>query len=273
LKASLITGLRNGHLIEKEANVKQCDEKLENFILSLFIEKNIPPYVEILVSHTRLSTYGSVINHPTAPIEVKRFFHAAGLSSALNVMRAAVQGEGRFKSMPNNTAIMISFAACFALRLSMMVARNNLSLAPSIKILIEETADVLERIGTIPSHRKGTSALYGRHLREVVRNSTASLNMQSGSGQPGTGNIRTPQDAYLSRAGPSSAMASSDLSSGLLSFEPLLFSAMSDDQIVEAINNAGDGLETWLPNSDMNFTVDDNTGLDWLDWFSAEFVA
>lgn len=252
---------------------KQSDEKLEHHVLSILAVKNIPPYVEILVSHTRLSTYGSVINHPTAPIEVKRFFHAAGLSSALNVMRAAVQGEGRLKSMPNNTAIMISFAACFALRLSMMVARNNLSLAPSIKILVEETADVLERIGTIPSHRKGTSALYGRHLREVVRNSTASLNMQSGSGQLGTGSAGTPQDAYLNRAGPSSAMASSDLSSGLLSFEPLLFSAMSDDQIVEAINNAGNGLDTWLPNSNMNFAVDDNTGLDWLDWFSADFVA
>lgn len=201
-------------------------------------------------------------------MEVRRFFHAAGLSSALNVMRAAVQGEGRLKSMPNNTAIMISFAACFALRLSMMVARNNLSLAPSIKILIEETADVLERIGTIPSHRKGTSALFGRHLREVVRKTTNSLSMQGGTGQ--SSNIATPQDAYM-RPGQASNVGNNNVSSGLLSFEPLLFSAMSDDQIVEAINNAGDGLETWLPST--NFQVDDNTGLDWLDWFTTDFVA
>jgi hypothetical protein len=54
-----------------------------------------------------------------------------------------------------------------------------------------------------------------------------------------------------------------------LSFEPLLFSAMSDNQIVEAINNAGDELQMPLP----NFQIDDNTGLDWLDWFSNDFVA
>jgi hypothetical protein len=66
-------------------------------------ESSIPPYVEILVTHGRLSIYSSVINHPTAPMEVKRFFRAAALSSALNVMRASVQGEGRLKSMPNNT--------------------------------------------------------------------------------------------------------------------------------------------------------------------------
>ncbi len=73
--------------------------------LTLKIENSVPPYVEILVTHGRLSIYSSVINHPTAPIEVKRFFRAAGLSSALNVMRAAVQGESRLKSMPNNTGM------------------------------------------------------------------------------------------------------------------------------------------------------------------------
>jgi hypothetical protein len=77
-------------------------------VLDLIATGNsIPPYVEILVTHGRLSIYSSVINHPTAPGEVKRFFRAAGLSSALNVMRAAVQGESRLKSMPNNTVIMM----------------------------------------------------------------------------------------------------------------------------------------------------------------------
>ena len=181
-------------------------------------------------------------------------------------MRAVVQGEGRLKSMPNNTAIMISFAACFALRLSMLVARNNLSLAPSIKILIEETADVLERIGTIPSHRKGTSALFGRHLREVVRNTVA---LQAGASHAG-GGLLVAQDAFMGRSGAgANNNTQSEISPGLLSFEPLLFSAMSDDQIVEAINNAGDELEMALP----DFQIDENAGLDWLDWFSNDFVA
>jgi hypothetical protein len=239
-----------------EASSEDCQP---NFTL----EKTIPPYVEILVSHTRLSTYGSVINHPTAPADAKRFFHAAGLSSALNVMRAAVQGEGRLKSMPNNTTIMISFAACFALRLSVIVADKNSSLVPSIKILIEETADVLERIGNIPSHRKGTSALFGRHLREVVRNSATSLGLQEGSGRQELQNLPLERQ---SQAG--GYIGEVEVSSGERYFEPLLFSAMSDDQIVEVINNARDGIDSWLPNA----KVDDNSGMDWLDWFGADFV-
>lgn len=208
-----------------------------------------------------------MINHPTAPLEVKRFFHAAGLSSALNVMRAAVQGEGRLKSMPNNTAIMISFAACFALCISAMAAGNNLSLTPSIQILIEETADVLERIGSSPSHRNGTSALYGRHLRKVVRDARASMDLQNQESQRlalqglsrNFGGINGPMHQNVQQ--PNTATFSS--------FEPLLFSAMSDNQIIEAIDNAGAELETCLP----NFQIDDNAGLDWLDWFSLEVNA
>lgn len=225
--------------------------------------------MEILVSHTRLSTYGSVINHPTAPIEVKRFFHAAGLSSALNVMRAAVQGEGQLKSMPNNTVVMISFAACFALCLITMSTGNSLSLAPSIKILIEETADVLERIGTIPSHRKGMSALYGRHLRDVVRNTLQMLDKNQPPQAAAPLNHHTNQTRFMGGAnGQIHPHNRNDENSGMLSFEPILFSAMSDYQIVEAINNAGDELQTCLP----NFQIDDNTSLDWLDWFSFDNV-
>jgi hypothetical protein len=147
----------------------------------------------------------------------------------------------------------------------MMVARNNVSLAPSIKILIEETADVLERIGTIPSHRKGTSALYGRHLREVVRNTTGSADEQSASVV-----MTSQQNSFLGQRHNGSINGQNEMAqAGLLSFEPLLFSAMSDDQIVEAINNAGEGLDTWLV---PNFVGEDNTGLDWLDWFSTDFV-
>lgn len=184
-------------------------------------------------------------------------------------MRAAVQGEGRLKSMPNNTAIMISYAACFALRLSMLVTRKNLSLGPSIKILIEETADVLERIGTIPSHRKGMSALFGRHLRDVVRNTAGG---QGAVGQVENG-VPVAQDAFhavgKSATGNLGNSNQSEISSGLLSFEPLLFSAMSDDQIIEAINSAGDELEACLP----NFQSDINMGLDWLGWFGNDFVS
>ncbi|KAE9381066.1 hypothetical protein N431DRAFT_490528 [Stipitochalara longipes BDJ] len=223
-------------------------------------DNSIPPYVEILVTHGRLSIYSSVINHPTAPVEVKRFFRAAGLSSSLNVMRAAVQGENRLKSMPNNTAIMISFAACFAFYLSTLGSTGNISLAPSIRRLIEESADVLERIGSNPPHRNGTSALYGRHLREVVGSpqtveprTVPRQNQQQYSMQQ----VQAPISNFGSRG---------DLGLGQIDAEFLQFSAMSDDQITEAINNAGQELETYMP----SFQMDDKAGLDWLDWFNMD---
>lgn len=225
------------------------------------LDNSIPPYVEILVTHGRLSIYSSVINHPTAPVEVKRFFRAAGLSSSLNVMRAAVQGESRLKSMPNNTAIMISFAACFAFYLSTIGSTGNISLAPSIRRLIEESADVLERIGSNPLHRNGTSALYGRHLREVVGTSPQMAEPRNNPGQNQQQysmlQMHAPIPAYQNRG---------DLGLGPMDAEFLQFSAMSDDQITEAINNAGQELETYMP----NFQLDDKTGLDWLDWFNMD---
>lgn len=125
----------------------------------------LPPYVEILASHTRLSMYSSVINHGTAPAAARHFFRAAGLSAALNVLRVAVQGESQLKTMPNNTAIMISFAACFALRVSAAADGGKSSLAPSVRTLIAETTDVLERIGSTPVQRNGLSCLFARQLQ------------------------------------------------------------------------------------------------------------
>ena len=51
-----------------------------------------------------------------------------------------------------------------------------------------------------------------------------------------------------------------------ISDQLLQFSAMSDDQINEAINNAGAELEGCLPDVQMN----EKSGLDWLDWFNME---
>ncbi|KAI8932749.1 hypothetical protein NX059_010239 [Plenodomus lindquistii] len=143
--------------------------------------KTLPPYVEILVTHTRLSTYSMLLNHPSAPPEVKKSFRASALSSALNVMRAAIQGESRLKSMPNNTVTMICFAASIALALSAPTAHHRpaastqrghsktMNLTPSVHHLITDTATVLERIGSTPSHRNGASVVYGRFLRVLVK--------------------------------------------------------------------------------------------------------
>ncbi|RFU26097.1 hypothetical protein B7463_g10243, partial [Scytalidium lignicola] len=265
--------------------VKSLQDMIENFFNRWYAkwgfsvqgskDHHLPPYVEILVCHTKLSTYSSVINHPTAPSEVSRYFRAAGLSSALNVLRAAVQGEPRLKSMPNNTAIMISFAACFAMGLSMMASGNNLSLAPSIKILVEEAASVLERIGSSPAHRKGASALYGKHLREVLKNAPLSnpstQRRNTAVGPPDQQRVPNANLLHQPKLNSNSYIESTPATSDSMGTmgigtapgaEPLLFSTMSDYQIVEAINNAGDELDTCMP----DFHIDDRTGLDWLDW-------
>lgn len=101
-------------------------------------------------------------------------------------MRAAVQGEKQLFSMPNNTAIMVSFAACFALRLSTQLAGVTITssaLAPSVRTLIEETADVLGRIGNITRHRNGMCGLYAKYLRILVKKAAA----ETGQGGERTG--------------------------------------------------------------------------------------
>lgn len=146
---------------------------------------------------------------------------------------------------------MISF------RLSTMDAASNHSLAPSIRVLIEEIADVLERIGSSPPHRKGTSALYGRHLRQVLLTSQARHQHL------------TPQNTYpinqnqiQSQPYPTSALQPSPMQIS----EVMQFSAMSDHQIIQAINDAGDDLGNQVP----DFQIDERSGLDWLDWFNMD---
>ncbi len=208
----------------------------------------IPPYVAILVSHTKLSTYCSVINHPTATSDVKQFFRAAGLQSALNVMRVAVEGEARLKSMPNNTVIMVSFAACFALGLSTISEDGNRkNLSPQLRRLVEQTAQVLERIGSTPKHRIGTSALFGRHIRRILRTSFPE--------QPATPVADIPQE-HMS----SSQTQLMPPPYGPATQEPYTFD-MTDDQIIDAINNASRSQEL--------FQLDENVFLDWLEWPSA----
>ncbi|KAK0625403.1 hypothetical protein B0T17DRAFT_590986 [Bombardia bombarda] len=232
-------------------------------------QHRLPPYVQILVTHTRLSIYSSVINHPTAPTEVRHFFHAAGLSSALNVMRAAIQGEGQLSSMPNNTAIMISFAACFALRLSGQLAGSS-NLAPSVRTLIEETADVLEHIGSATKHRNGMSALYGKYLKYIVKQAASSAE-STARPRAIVETLSPHQPAPFQRNNSQTGFSVPDTMtnppvSGFLEppiwSEPVQFSSMSDDQIVEALSRVNNEFDPALS----MYPWDDAAALDWLNW-------
>ncbi|KAK7547552.1 hypothetical protein IWX49DRAFT_224471 [Phyllosticta citricarpa] len=228
----------------------------------------LPPYVQILVSHTRLSTYSSVINHPTAPDEIRRFFRAAGLSSALHVLRAAVHGEKELASMPNNTAIMVAFAACFTLRLHSLGAGFSASAAPSARKLIEEAAGALERIGTTPRHREGVSAILGRYLRAIlgrnISTMTADHNISSGRDPP-------TSSSSVSRAAQHSPshMPTTDKNGGggtssslLMPNAPLLFSAMSDVEIDGLLLQNDQALQPF----DVNLPGVYSNNFDWMDW-------
>ncbi|CEJ93243.1 hypothetical protein VHEMI08848 [[Torrubiella] hemipterigena] len=240
--------------------------------------RRLPPYVEILVTHTRLSIYGGVINHPTAAIEVKRFFRTAGLSSALNVMRVAIQDEAQLQSMPNNTAIMISFAACFALTLS-AYATDGSALVPGVRKLIVEAAGVLERIGTVTKHRNGLSVLYGKYLRQIVKKAAsgspnrrhhhARSSHQRSQTQPtnsiSPASMRTP--VSVQALTPQQYPANNQPQPGgvdqqILWPETLQFSSMSHDQIAQVLNQPGN---EFAP-SFGGLSWQDLNNFDWLAW-------
>lgn len=194
-------------------------------------------------------------------------------------MRAAIQGESQLQSMPNNTAIMITFAACFALTLSAYTSGGS-TLAPSIRKLIGETAGVLERIGMVTIHRNGLSSLYGKYLRQIVRKAAEQDGpFQSAPPPPhNTTNLQAPELQQLGTSiGGHVATADNFTKTRdrnpnflnrqqLLWPEPLQFSAMSDDQITHVLNQPGNELEP----SFGGLSWEDMSNFNWLHW--PEFV-
>jgi hypothetical protein len=229
-------------------------------------DKALPPYVEILVTHTRLSTYSMLLNHLSAPPEVKRSFRASALSSALNVMRAAIQGESRLKSMPNNTVTMICFAASIALALSARVpgTGGSQNLAPSVRHLIEETATILERIGSTPIHRNGSSVVYGRFLRVLVKQAPV-----VGSSTHLPRNLsQDSEHQNLHSYGPTNQSATSESNLQMLPDQlgcdwpgPLDFSAMSYNEVNETVTNSD-----WFSTGMLDLPWDSNDPLMWTEW-------
>lgn len=156
--------------------------------------------------------------------------------------------------MPNNTVIMISFAACSALSLSITPGDSRSSLAPSVRNLIEETAGVLERIGATPSHRNGASVLYGRFLRELIRRAPALPSQSRTQARVDPPEFSLPLDQI--------PRLPEDLWT-----EPMHFSTMSDNQIVDAVNRAGTAFGASIP----DVPLDDMLNWDWLDYANTDF--
>jgi hypothetical protein len=141
-------------------------------------------------------------------------------------------------------------AATFALALGTTNGNGRTVLSPTARSLIESTTHVLQRIGSSPSHRNGLSVLFAKHIRRIMQSSLSDPE-QPATDRPFTSaqSIRTAQN----QSAPNAALA---IQSSAPS-ESYVFD-MSDEQIIEAINNAS--------NSQELFQLDETMFFDWLDW-------
>lgn len=255
-------------LHEDAGIVRLLREKIEGFFTQWYntwwhqIQQpngEIPAYIDIIRSHGKLSAYCNVLNHPTAPSEVKHFFRSAGLTSALEVLHVAIRKEEQLLSMPNNSVIMLSFAACFVVGLSTTRAGGKVFLASHVRNLVEKAADVLIRLGTTPSHRNGASTLFGKHIKDI-------LGRHVDVGSPATiGSIpfSQPGDMMFSPTrGPMALPPTLHTASIGADQEYLGFDSMTDDQLLKAIQNADVNLDQFSSET----LAEDNIFMDWLDW-------
>lgn len=179
--------------------------------------------------------------------------------------------------MPNNTTIMISFAACFALTLSAYATTTGSNLAPSVRKLIDEAGGVLERVGAVTEHRNGLSTMYGQHLRYIVRRAARGRTGRTVTATSSQSQISPPaapipamldhspmgQEVTMEQAQPHPHHHHPQHpQQHLLWPETLPLSTMSDDQIMQVLNQPGN---EFAP-SFQGLSWDDMSNFDWLHW-------
>jgi hypothetical protein len=211
------------------------------------------------VAHTRLSIYTKLISYATSGSAIRQTCCNGALSSALNVMRSAVNGEKQLRSLPNNLAIMICFAVCIAVRLG--VATGKRSLARSVLGLAQDAADMLARAGTTPAHRNITPVLFAEHLHQTITAAAAFGRPTTSSQRPvsrqhvsqSADTAALPGDTEL-HASPSDIRPAPQTAFNMPDGESFAFSEMSHDQVVQTISEFEMNLqELWN-------SVDWNTG-------------
>lgn len=139
----------------------------------------LTPYLKIVATHTKLAAYCSAISHPSAPKKAQQPLCAAAIASALDVMKTALEPEVQQMAMPNNTIIMIAFAACFYLGL--MSSTSN-SLDVRTKDIIVKIVDFLEVKALLPRQRQRVPVIFCQHIRHLLDKSSVVAN----AGQPRT---------------------------------------------------------------------------------------
>lgn len=138
---------------------------------------------------------------------------------------------------------------------------------------------MLEHIGSVPSHRNGASVIYGKYLRELVRQAPNFSGRPLGPtpirhhriAQPSTtnndGSSSLPVFAATTAAEPIPSFNHhtpyATLAGGVSWAEPFQFSTMSSNQVNETIMNAGD-----FDNSLFDVSMDNAAALGWMDWMN-----
>lgn len=150
---------------------------------------------------------------------------------------------------------MISFAACFALTIS-AYATGGSALASSVRNLINEAATVLERVGNVTRHRNGLSVMYGKYLKQIVKRAATGEAEAIAATMTRSVKAATPMESS------SLGQNTSFLDQQDIWAEMLQFSAMSDDQIVQALNQPGTDFDP----SFGGLSWDDMTNFEWLHW-------
>lgn len=243
--------------------VKLLREKIEGFFSRWYntwwhqikqSNGDIPAYIDILQAHGKLSAYCSVLNHPTASSEVKHFFRSAGLTSALEVLHVAIKKESQLSSMPNNSVIMLSFAACFVMGLNATRTGGKVYLATHVRVLVERAADVLVRLGSTPPHRIGASTLFGKHIRDIL---AKHIEVESP--------VQNLPERIVFSATHRNLALPPTLYTGLgqASHGYLGFDSMTDDQLLEVIQNSNVDLDS---NFSTGVLTEESVFMDWLDW-------
>lgn len=192
----------------------------------------LTPYLKIVAAHTALAVYCGVISHPTIPTGAQKAFRTAALESALNVMRTALDPDLQQMALPNNTIIMVAFAACFYLGLA---PSTRLPAKSDIRALIGRIADLLEKNGSSSHHLQRTPVIFCQHIRCLLAKPPRSSDM-------GVSNL-----AHAQKSKASMPLQSATTPRGyvpLVEIDPLEISDMTYDQILE---------EMTLAQSDIDF--------------------
>ncbi|XAO27275.1 hypothetical protein I312_106120 [Cryptococcus bacillisporus CA1280] len=129
-------------------------------------------YLELVFRHTRLWTLSYALQALTCrsgSVEAltKDTFSAA-LHSCELVCEQLRASRGLW-GFPNTMGPMLSFEALLAIRLLPQDAGTTLAFRARLFGVLSQLSLLLEQVGTTPSHRLGTAAVYGRHLQVYIR--------------------------------------------------------------------------------------------------------